>query len=298
MMTSNIETQFSSNKNNNCSFSEPGLFTQLQQNNTNKSTSFIQNILSFYSSFKSNNQNKCNSVLSIDDAIQLLVKTIKIHFQLLLTANDIEYDTIMKEYLSDLNNQLIANSNNVSTYNKNYCIKLTNEDIIQKINQKIKEKISTRDSITNSPNTLRNSYEFVTKDLFNNFKKRSQSQINSPIVSLSKIKMNKISNTIRKSKEGSMTSLNDLCSDLTLSHRNYNYQKRKSINSEVNNNMNQQLQRNGSCCSCSNRNFTVLYNGIKPSPYTSFLVQKGRKIINDYNKIERSKEKERKKKYY
>ena len=110
--------------------------------------------------------------------------------------------------------------------------------------------------------------------------------------------MNKISNTIRKSKEGSMTSLNDSCSDLTLSHRNYNYQKRKSINSEVNNNMNQQLQRNGSCCSCSNRNFTVLYNGIKPSPYTSFLVQKGRKIINDYNKIERSKEKERKKKYY
>lgn len=296
MMTSNIETQFSSNKNNNCSFSEPGLFTQLQQNNTNKSTSFIQSILSFYSSFKAKNQNKSNLVLSIDDTIQLLAKTIKIHFQLLLTVNDMEYDTLIKEYLNDLNNKLISNSNNVSTYNKNYCIKLTNEDIIQKINQKIKEKISTKDSITNSPNTLRNSYEFVTKDYFNNFKKRSQSQINSPIVSLSKIKMNKISNTIRKSKEGSMTSLNDSSSDLTLSHRNYNYQKRKSINSEVNNN--QQLQRNGSCCSCSNRNLTVLYNGIKPSPYTSFLVQKGRKIINDYNKIEKSKEKERKKKYY
>ena len=79
-MTSNIETQFSSNKNNNCSFSEPGLFTQLQQNNTNKSTSFIQNILSFYSSFKAKNQNNSNLVLSIDDTIQLLVKTIKIHF--------------------------------------------------------------------------------------------------------------------------------------------------------------------------------------------------------------------------
>lgn len=295
-MISNNEPQFSSNKNNNCSFSEPGLFTQLQQNNNNKSASFIQSILSFYSSFKADNKDKSNSLLSIDDAIQLLVKTIKVHFQLLMTVNDIEYDTLIKVYLNDLKNQLISNAkNNVSTYNKNYCIKLTNEDIIQKINQKIKEKISARDSANNSPNnSLRNSYELVTNDYFNNFKKKAQSQINSPIVRLSKIKMNKISNTMRKNKEGNKTFLNDSSSDLTLSHRNYNYQKRKSLNSEVNNNM--KLERNASCCSCLNRNFTFLYNGIKPSPYTSFLVQKGRKIVNDYNKIGKSKE--RKKKVY
>lgn len=287
-MNSNSDGFINAERISNGSFSHQNSFVVHQTNFASpmyKTLSLQKAISSFYSSFKKERNNSIsNNVLFYDDVINLLVKTIQIHAQLLDSRSEYEYEKILKIYINDLNNRLTSANNEISssTYSKDYCIKITNEDIISKINKKIKEK---KASIT-TENSLRNSYEFITNDYFMNYRKRAQSQINSPNIRLSKIKMNKLSNTIRKSKENSANQsiVNENSFDskqnLTFSNRNNNIQSQ------------QHHHYNNKSNSNSNRNTKFLYNSIKPSLYTTFLVQKGRKIVREYNKIGKSKEKD------
>lgn len=288
-MKTNSDDFISAERISNGSFSHQNSFVVHQTNFSSpmyKTLSLQKAISSFYSSFKKERNNSTsNKVMFYDDVINLLVKTIQIHIQLLDSRSEYEYEKILNIYISDLNNRLTTPNNEISssTYSKDYCIKITNEDIISKINKKIKEK---KASIT-TDNSLRNSYEFISNDYFMNYRKRAQSQINSPNIRLSKIKMNKLSNTIRKSKENSANqsrvfeSSFDSKQNLTFSNRNNNIQsKHYRYNNKSNSNSNR------------NSNSKFLYNSIKPSLYTTFLVQKGRKIVREYNKIGKSKEKE------
>lgn len=200
-----------------------------------RSMDFINSINREYFLFQSSHKEE--SYLYFKDIISLIERTIHVHYDILTSKNQNEVDSLISNYREELTKLMISSS--INQYNSQYNIKITNEDIINKINQKIKEAQSSQ--VEHSENK-RTSYNFYTSPL-----KISKSNYHS----------------MPQSVNGHNISF-DSKLNLSLSNKNYYNYKKQFL--------------------CLNRKKPkFVYNNIKPSLYTTFLVLRGRRLIEEYN---------------
>ena len=119
---------------------------------------FINSINREYFMFQSSH--KEDSYLYFKDIIALIERTIHVHYDILTSQSQNEVDSLISNYREELTK--LMTSSNVSQYNSQYHIKITNEDIITKINQKIKEAQSNN---ANHSDNKRTSYNLYTSPL-------------------------------------------------------------------------------------------------------------------------------------
>ena len=197
-----------------------------------RSMNFINSINREYFLFQSSH--KEDSFLYFKDIISLIERTIHVHYDILTSKNQNEVDSLISNYREELTKLMTSSS--ISQYNSQYNIKITNEDVINKINQKIKEAQS------NQSDNKKTSYNLYTSPL-----KISKSNYHS----------------MPQSVNGHNISF-DSRLNLSLSNKNYYNYKKQYL-----------------CLNKKKRKF--VYNNIKPSLYTTFLVLRGRRLIDEYN---------------